>query len=454
MNFMMTKDLDIIRQLHKHIFMDTFPEDKYFRRIEKGQKLYSFIFLDDNGSAAGYGIAVEDRPNLHMWIGGVLPNFRKMGIMGKFFGFMEEFARENNYQWLTLHTDNTKINLLRMAIRHGFDIYDTRPSNYGNGSGLRLRRRITSPVNLRLALTRKCNYRCFFCHGEGIPEKAPGALSIPDIESILAQAGKLNLKTLTFTGGEPLLEKQTLLHGIKFCEGLGVEPTIKLVTNGAHLDAAFARKLSDFSRVHVNLSLHGADKLTCAKITGSAEAFSRTLKAIDNLNSYKIPFRLNTVLLKGLNDNPAQIATLLQLAYEHEIPNVTFLELHARPGTPGAQSHLDFSSIKLAIKAAVTCFKCLEEIEHSPLKSIYYLHIDGKIIALNLFRLSCRAGCQECARHRDETIGPDGQMYSCFMSDQSCGDARRDLYGALQQSATNMQFRISENFRPLLSNQS
>lgn len=451
MIFKMTKQLDKIKELHSQIFTDAFPEHKYYKRINKGQKIFSFIFLDDGGNAAGYAIVVENVPNLHLWLGGILPSFRNMGIMGKFFKFIEDFALKNNYQWLTLHTDNSKINLLRMALKHGFDIYDTCASDYVNGTGLCLRHRVTPPLNIRIALTNRCNYKCFFCHGDGVPDKVHARLSIPDIENILAQAGKLNLRTVTFTGGEPLLEKEALLYGIKFCENLGFAPSIKLVSNGMLLNAAFARKLAAFPHIHVNLSLHSADRDICSKITGSENALSQALKAMDILNFYKIPFRLNTVLLKGLNDSPARFGELLRLACAYDIPQLTFLELYAKPEDPWASSHLNFSAMERTLKAAASNFGCLEKIEQSPRKFIYQLHIGDRTLPLSLFRLSCRSGCLECSRHKDETIGPDGLLYPCFMSDLPCGDARRDLYGAIQQSTNKIHARIDEKIQPMLA---
>lgn len=451
MIFKITNRLDKIKELHSQIFMEAFPTHKYYKRINKGQKIFSFIFLDDEGNAVGYTIVVDNVPNLHLWLGGILPSFRNMGIMGKFFKFIEDFALKNNYQWLTLHTDNIKINLLRMALKHGFDIYDTCTSDYVNGTGLCLRHRVSAPLNIRIALTKRCNYNCFFCHGEGVPDKIHARLSIPDLENILAQAGKLNLRTVTFTGGEPLLEKEALLYGIKFCENLGAVPSIKLISNGALLDVEFARKLAVFPHVHVNLSLHGADRDICSKITGSKNALSEAIKVMDILNSCKIPFRLNTVLLKGLNDSPARIAELLQLVFAHDIPQLTFLELYASPEDPWASSHLEISAMERVIKAAAAKFDCLEKIEQSPRKSIYQLHFGSRMLSINLFRLSCRSGCLECSRHKDEIIGPDGLLYPCFMSDLTCGDARRDLYGAIQQSSAKMHARIYENFQPVLA---
>ena len=61
----------------------------------------------------------------------------------------------------------------------------------------------------RIRLTPKCNYKCFFCHEEG-GCKTPAA----DWTSTLVLLRALKAqgrKEITFTGGEPLLNKPVTL---------------------------------------------------------------------------------------------------------------------------------------------------------------------------------------------------------------------------------------------------
>ena len=69
---------------------------------------------------------------------------------------------------------------------------------------------------LRIIITNKCNYRCFFCHGEGIDSSRQMSENIdPQLVSNFITAG---VRDLTISGGEPLVALPALiklLDGIK-----------------------------------------------------------------------------------------------------------------------------------------------------------------------------------------------------------------------------------------------
>ena len=63
--------------------------------------------------------------------------------------------------------------------------------------------------NLRISLTPKCNLSCIYCHREG--ERSPrDQLSAEEIGEILRVAAELEIRSVKFTGGEPLLRPDLL----------------------------------------------------------------------------------------------------------------------------------------------------------------------------------------------------------------------------------------------------
>ena len=81
--------------------------------------------------------------------------------------------------------------------------------------------------NLRVSLTPACNLSCIYCHKEG--EKFPKAqISAKEIAEILRVAAKFEIRSVKFTGGEPLL-RQDLLEIVR-----SVPATMEssLTTNG------------------------------------------------------------------------------------------------------------------------------------------------------------------------------------------------------------------------------
>jgi cyclic pyranopterin phosphate synthase len=63
--------------------------------------------------------------------------------------------------------------------------------------------------NLRISLTPTCNLSCIYCHKEG--EKSPGnQISAGEIAEVLRVAAVFDIRSVKFTGGEPLLRPDLL----------------------------------------------------------------------------------------------------------------------------------------------------------------------------------------------------------------------------------------------------
>jgi len=59
-------------------------------------------------------------------------------------------------------------------------------------------------TGLRIALTARCNLSCIYCHHEG--EVKPGAeISDEMVAGVARAAANMGVRSLKFTGGEPLL---------------------------------------------------------------------------------------------------------------------------------------------------------------------------------------------------------------------------------------------------------
>ena len=61
---------------------------------------------------------------------------------------------------------------------------------------------------LRLIITRACNYDCYFCHGEGVSKDCKSLLNSEDYEFLVKSCNQLfGWNTVTLTGGEPFVRK-------------------------------------------------------------------------------------------------------------------------------------------------------------------------------------------------------------------------------------------------------
>ena len=88
--------------------------------------------------------------------------------------------------------------------------------------------------DLRLILTKSCNYRCTFCHQEGVAHELAQVLDNQDYLFLYDIVQKRQqIEGVTLTGGEPLMYNQ-ILPLSKMLHDHGAK--ITMVTNGSLLD--------------------------------------------------------------------------------------------------------------------------------------------------------------------------------------------------------------------------
>ena len=151
--------------------------------------------------------------------------------------------------------------------------------------------------NIRISLTQACNLNCIYCHAEG--EKNPEKeLSKEQIAEILRVAQTFGVRSVKFTGGEPLM--RTDLEEIVASVPPGMESS--MTTNATLLaDRAHALKAAGLSRV--NVSIDSLDPVRYKQITGHpmlGEALAGVEAALD---AGLTPVKINMVVLSGINED-------------------------------------------------------------------------------------------------------------------------------------------------------
>ncbi|MDQ1283138.1 MAG: 3,8-cyclase [Euryarchaeota archaeon] len=159
-------------------------------------------------------------------------------------------------------------------------------------------------TGLRIALTPRCNLNCIYCHHEG-EVKPDGEISDEMIASVTRAAAQLGVRSIKFTGGEPLLRHD--LAGL--IREMPQELNLSLTTNGILL-AEQARSLAMAGLDRVNVSLDSLNPRTYMAITGGQEGdLEKVLAGIDAaLDAGLVPIKLNIVVLK---ENEAEIPDLI-----------------------------------------------------------------------------------------------------------------------------------------------
>jgi len=149
-------------------------------------------------------------------------------------------------------------------------------------------------TGIRIALTPHCNLRCIYCHHEG--ELLPGG-EIPGdmVVSIAKAAAELGMRSVKFTGGEPLLRKDLDLIIARIPQSLD----ISITTNGILL-AEQAEALARAGLNRVNVSLDSLQPNRYCQITrGRPGDLEKVLSGVDaSIEADLLPIKLNVVVLK------------------------------------------------------------------------------------------------------------------------------------------------------------
>ncbi len=177
---------------------------------------------------------------------------------------------------------------------------------------------------LRMSITDRCNLRCGYCtYWQEFERLAPGEiLNYEELLRLAAVAAKIGIRKIRITGGEPLVRRGV----VDFIKNLHLVPGIKevcLTTNGVLLPE-LAPTLYAAGLRHLNISLDTLRRERYQKITGRdnwREVMAGLALAL-TLGFH--PIKINSVILKGINDD--EIMDLALLARDHPV-QFRFIEL-------------------------------------------------------------------------------------------------------------------------------
>ena len=183
-------------------------------------------------------------------------------------------------------------------------------------------RRITY---LRVSVTDRCDFRCVYCMAEDMTflPKAD-ILTLEELERACKAFVRLGVAKLRLTGGEPLVRRNimSLFRGLGGLVTSGELKELTLTTNGSQLER-YAKELHDCGVRRVNVSL---DTLEPAKFTALTRwgELDKVLAGIAAAKSAGLKVKINTVALKGVNDDEA--GKLVEWAHGEGF-DITFIEV-------------------------------------------------------------------------------------------------------------------------------
>ena len=167
-----------------------------------------------------------------------------------------------------------------------------------------------APLVAHLGMTLACNFSCHHCYSSS-GKRAADELTLPEMESIIAQLAEMGCQKLVLGGGEPFLRSE-LPAVIRAADALGIDCFVH--TNGSKLSAKLLAELAQCPPAALAVSLDGPDEESNDAIRG-AHAFERAMQGVAMLGKHYPPgFNLSVTITPR---NATQAPAMVELAHEH-----------------------------------------------------------------------------------------------------------------------------------------
>ena len=177
---------------------------------------------------------------------------------------------------------------------------------------------------LRLSVTDRCNLRCRYCMPkEGILKECHDEiLSFEEILRLVSLFTRAGIDKIRLTGGEPLVRKKLP----NLIEAINQENSIRdfsITTNGLLLKHQ-AKDILNAGISRINISLDTMNPLKFREIARIGE-LKDVLDGIETVKRLGFkPIKINTVLIKGVNDD--EIEDFINLTRDEDL-EIRFIEL-------------------------------------------------------------------------------------------------------------------------------
>ncbi|HET9478079.1 MAG TPA: GTP 3',8-cyclase MoaA [Pyrinomonadaceae bacterium] len=268
--------------------------------------------------------------------------------------------------------------------------------------------------DLRVSLTDRCNFRCFYCLPHGEPPIAPKEqmLSFEEIDYVCEIFVSLGIEKIRLTGGEPMLRRdiETIIR--KLSRLKTAEPRLvdlALTTNGYFLPER-AHALKDAGLDRVTISLDSLKRDVFKRMTG-VDVLDKVLAGIAAAKDAGLdPIKINAVIVRGHNED--EVADFAAFAREYDVKMrfIEFMPLDSghewsRADVVSGQQIKDrinerYPLIKLAIKRGSET-------------SARYRFADGAPGEIGIIAPVTEPFCGACSRIR---LTADGQIRTCLFS--------------------------------------
>jgi cyclic pyranopterin phosphate synthase len=283
--------------------------------------------------------------------------------------------------------------------------------------------------DLRISVTDRCNFRCFYCLPNGEPPLArkETILTFEEIAYLSEIFVSLGIEKIRLTGGEPMLRRSIEELVAKIAT---LKPQLKdlaLTTNGFDIPRK-AEVLKQAGLDRMTISLDTLDAMRFREITG-VDSLGEVFEAIAaaKLHGFE-PVKINAVVVRGVNDD--ELVDFARFARNENV-EMRFIEYmpldsgHDWDRTKVVPGREIFEKIN-AIYPLV-----LKDTTRGSETAWKYRFADGVAGGIGIIAPVTEMFCGACSRIR---LTADGQIRTCLFS-----TVEHDLRGYIRSGATRAE---------------
>jgi GTP 3',8-cyclase len=287
--------------------------------------------------------------------------------------------------------------------------------------------RLQRPLgSLRVSVTDRCNLRCRYCMPEEeyvwLPKQS--ILTFEEIARLVGVFTSLGVGKVRLTGGEPLLRHDLPTLTALLAKNQGVRD-LALTTNGLLLaKQAEPLRRAGLGRVTVSLDTLRPERM---RALARSDRHADVLAGITAARAAGFPMKLNTVVMRGVNDD--ELIDLIEFGRSQQA-EVRFIEYMDVGGATGWSAEQVFSQRDILARLS------------AHYGSISAVHSDDATAPAERFRLpngttfgivasTTAPFCRSCDRSR---LTADGTWFLCLYAAQGI-----DLREPLRNGASDAQ---------------
>lgn len=266
--------------------------------------------------------------------------------------------------------------------------------------------RFNRPIEyVRLSVTDRCDLRCGYCMPRGFrgfsePEEW---LTFDEIERVIAAFGRLGVRRVRLTGGEPLVRNNLPALAYRLAHLPGIED-LSLSTNATRLSGQ-AKALREAGISRINVSLDTLDPKRFREITGGK--LEKVLAGLHAASAAGFgPIKINMVAMRGVNDD--EIEDMVRFCIEHKL---TLRLIETMPmgdsGRHASSQYLDLQTVKTELARR---FELIPDMMPGggPAR---YVRVAGTDLRIGFITPISQHFCETCNRVR---LSVDGTLYLCL----------------------------------------